>query len=141
VPSLVHQMYGRTHFSKAPKHRLVRVIAKNRPILGDRSIDCSQSGPFRVRIEAQRCGWRQYNLRDDCCRTNEASSGVRNRENEIPIQKRCTRPLGYLPPAGVRDRNWRREIWEAAAPRLVARVFSGIAIYRQVGTFTPGTKR
>jgi hypothetical protein len=41
VPSLVHQMYGRTHFSKAPKHRLVRVIAKNRPILGDRSIDCS----------------------------------------------------------------------------------------------------
>lgn len=49
--------------------------------------------------------WRQYNLGNDCCGTNELISGVRYREND-PLQKRCTRPLGYLPPARVRDQNW-----------------------------------
>jgi hypothetical protein len=88
-------------------HRLVRVTANNRPILRDRPLDCSTpttqihhrgdgsgleigpqiapgpSGPFRVRIEARRCGWRQYNLRAIVTEANQttqraAESGKRH---------------------------------------------------------------
>jgi hypothetical protein len=47
------------------------------------------------------------------------SPGARNRENETPIQKRCSRPLGSLSPAEIEEQLAIQKM-EAAARQLVA---------------------
>ena len=93
----------------------------------DPNLHRAQSGPPRVRIEAWRCGWWQYNLWEMTVAgqiepsSSAKESGKRNR---------------------VRDRNLASEKHGRRLRRDLLHEFSeASAIYRPVGTFTPGTKR